>query len=89
MSVITLGEVLMRLSTTKHQRFQACSSFACHYGGAEMNVAIGLSGFGVPTAMITGLPQNALGDTIIQTLHRYNVNTKNVFKKKGAWDFIL
>lgn len=83
MSVITLGEILMRLSTTQHQRFQACSSLACYYGGAEMNVAIGLSGFGVPTAMITGLPKNALGDIIIQTLHRYNVNTKNVFQKEG------
>ena len=83
MSVITFGEVLIRLSTTHHQRFQESESLKSHFGGAELNVAIGLAGLGIPTAILTGVPCNVLGTTLIQTLKRYNVNTDGVFKKDG------
>ena len=46
MSFITFGEILMRLSTPHHQTFEQAQAFDIHYGGAEMNVAIGLSGLG-------------------------------------------
>ena len=83
MSVITLGEVMLRLSTTNHMRFQDSHTLSLNYGGAEMNVAIGLSGLGITTGMLTGVPDNALGDTIHQTLQRYKVQTEGVFQKSG------
>lgn len=83
MSVITLGEVMMRLSTVNHIRLQDSDTLSLNYGGAEMNVAIGLSGLGIATGMLTGVPENVLGDTIRQTLQRYNVSTEGVFQKAG------
>ena len=52
MSFITFGEILMRLSTPNHQTFNQAQSFDTYYGGAEMNVAIGLSGLGVDLSLI-------------------------------------
>ena len=78
MSFITFGEILMRLSTPHHQTFEQAQAFDIHYGGAEMNVAIGLSGLGIDTAMVTALPNNDIGDNIIQHLRRYNVNADKV-----------
>ncbi|MFI9031398.1 PfkB family carbohydrate kinase [Staphylococcus pasteuri] len=83
MSFITFGEILMRLSTPNHQTFNQAQSFDTYYGGAEMNVAIGLSGLGVDTAMISAVPNNDLGNQIIQNLKRYNVDTKHVSQAEG------
>ena len=78
MSFITFGEILMRLSTPHHQTFEQSQAFDVHYGGAEMNVAIGLSGLGINTTMITALPNNDLGESIVQNLRRYNVNADHI-----------
>ena len=83
MSFITFGEILMRLSTPHHQTFEQAQAFDIHYGGAEMNVAIGLSGLGIDTAMVTALPNNDIGDNIIQHLRRYNVNADKVKSASG------
>lgn len=83
MSFITFGEILMRLSTPHHQTFEQAQAFDIHYGGAEMNVAIGLSGLGIDTAMLTALPNNDIGDNIIQHLRRYNVNADKVKSASG------
>ncbi|UEX90217.1 sugar kinase [Staphylococcus ratti] len=83
MSVITLGEILLRLSTMQHKRLQDSEALAINFGGAEMNVAIGLSGLGVSTAMLSAVPNNVFGNTIIQTLRKYSVNTEGVYQKKG------
>ncbi|MCJ1669094.1 sugar kinase [Staphylococcus sp. NRL 19/737] len=83
MSFITFGEILMRLSTPYYQTFEQSQAFNLHYGGAEMNVAIGLSGLGIDTTMVTALPSNELGESIIQNLRRYNVNTNHIKKANG------
>lgn len=83
MSFITFGEILMRLSTPNHQTFNQAQSFDINYGGAEMNVAIGLSGLGVKTSMISAVPDNDLGNQIIQNLKRYDVNTEHMNQKEG------
>ncbi|MCH4460401.1 sugar kinase [Staphylococcus haemolyticus] len=83
MSFITFGEILMRLSTPHHQTFEQSQAFDVHYGGAEMNVAIGLSGLGINTTMITALPNNDLGESIVQNLRRYNVNADHIKKASG------
>jgi len=40
--VVTLGEIMMRLSTPGFQRFEQSNSFDVTYGGGEANVAAAL-----------------------------------------------
>ncbi len=55
----------------------------CHVGGAEANVAVGLARLGHKTAMISRVPDNALGDAAAGHLRRYGVDTGGVATGPG------
>ena len=40
---ITLGEIMLRLSTDQGRRLETSETFHAHYGGGEANVAISLA----------------------------------------------
>ena len=44
--IVTLGEIMLRLSPPGYQRFAQASDFEINYGGAEANVAASLAQFG-------------------------------------------
>ena len=46
MTVATLGELMLRLSTPGNQVIEQANSFDINYGGGEANVAVGLANFG-------------------------------------------
>ena len=58
--VVTFGEVMLRLTAPKFQRFSQTNEFIATYGGSEANVAISLVNFGIPTEFVTRLPENAM-----------------------------
>ncbi|MDO5375058.1 MAG: sugar kinase [Staphylococcus rostri] len=83
MKLITFGEILMRLSSPQHEKLSQTKQLAVHYGGAEMNVAIGLSGLGIQTSIVSALPTHALGDSVIQTLEAHRVDTRHILRYPG------
>ncbi|HEY9044872.1 MAG TPA: sugar kinase [Ohtaekwangia sp.] len=76
--VITLGEIMLRLSTPGFARFTQAESFKALYAGSEANVAASLSHFGVSAAHVTRFPDNDLGKAATQTLKRYGVDTQYI-----------
>ena len=44
--VVTLGEVMLRLSPPGNERFMQATSFDINYGGGEANVAVSLANYG-------------------------------------------
>lgn len=78
--LITLGEILLRLSTKDNDRINQATSFDIHYGGGEANVAIALSNLGLSTEYVTTLPKNRLGDSAINELRKYGVDTSNIIR---------
>lgn len=76
--VVTLGEVLLRLSPPDKSRFVGSRTFAVNYGGSEANVAVALSQYGVETALLTRLPEHELGDAAIQQLRGFGVDVSHV-----------
>ncbi|AVQ34593.1 sugar kinase [Staphylococcus muscae] len=83
MKLLTFGEILMRLSSPQHEQFSQVKQLEVHYGGAEMNVAIGLSGFGIQTSIVSALPDHVLGDCVIQTLEQHRVDTSHILRHPG------
>ena len=59
--VVTMGEIMLRLSAPGQQKIQQVGSFDVVYGGGEANVAIGLSQLGLKSAFVSKLPDHALG----------------------------
>ena len=79
--VITMGEIMLRLSTPSHERFIQADNFDVNYGGGEANVAVSLAGFGHDAQFVTAVPDNEIGECALSTLRKYQVGTKYVAKE--------
>ena len=62
--LITLGEIMLRLSPPNYERMTRGDIFDKRAGGSELNVASGVALLGLRTGVISKLPQNALGTFI-------------------------
>ena len=82
-TVITFGELMLRLSPEVHLRFPQANSFHAYYGGAEANVAIALAQFGIPVSYVTALPTNDLGTAALNAVRQFGIDTKHVVRKDG------
>ena len=60
--VVTLGEIMLRLSTPVGIRVAQTENFAVHYGGGEANVAISLANYGHQVTFASKVPDNSLGE---------------------------
>ena len=76
--VVTLGEIMMRLSTPDFKRFVQSDSFDVTYGGGEANVAAALCNYGLNGTFVTKVPNNPLGQSAINHLRRYGVDTQHI-----------
>ncbi|MCY6957719.1 sugar kinase [Clostridium brassicae] len=76
--VVTMGELMLRLSTPGHKRFVQAESFDVVYGGAEANVAISLANFGLDTYFVSKLPDNPIGESALNSLRKFGVKTNYI-----------
>lgn len=76
--VVTLGEIMLRLSTPDFKRFVQSESFEITYGGGEANVAAALCNYGLQGTFVSKVPDNPIGQAAINHLRRYGVDTQFV-----------
>jgi 2-dehydro-3-deoxygluconokinase len=76
--VVGFGDFMVRLSPPGYLRFIQSSSFDINYTGAEANVCVSLSRMGVDTEFVTRLPDNAISESGVAMLRKYNVGTRNI-----------
>jgi 2-dehydro-3-deoxygluconokinase len=82
--IVTFGESLLRLASPGYERFMQTPRFSAVFGGAEANVAVALSSFGVQTAYVTVLPENnPIADAAIAEFRRFGVDTTGIVRGKG------
>jgi 2-dehydro-3-deoxygluconokinase len=73
--IVSFGELLLRLSTMQAQRFQQAKAFEVTYGGSEANITSALALWGIPSAHVTVLPDNEIGEAASQLMRSYGLNT--------------
>jgi 2-dehydro-3-deoxygluconokinase len=77
-SVVTFGEIMLRLATPGYERFCQSTSFEASYGGGEANVAVSLANFGIPVKYISRLPDNDIGRSALMALRKLGVDTSEI-----------
>ncbi|MGH9594848.1 MAG: PfkB family carbohydrate kinase, partial [Bryobacteraceae bacterium] len=82
-TVVTFGEIMLRLAPPGFERFLQSSQFVATFGGGEANVAVALASFGVPAAYITVLPKNPLADAAVGELRRFGVDVSLIVRGAG------
>jgi 2-dehydro-3-deoxygluconokinase len=83
MKVLCFGELLLRLTAPGRELLLQTPRLDVTVGGAEANVAVGLSCLGHQTAMVSRVPANALGEAPIGYLRRYGVDASAVATGEG------
>lgn len=79
--VVTFGEAMIRLSPPLFRRLEQANTLDVAVGGAELNVAVGVSRLGLSSAWVSCLPTNALGRMAHNKARELGVDTRWV-----AWD---
>ncbi len=74
---------MLRLKAPGHERFFQSPAFEATFGGGEANVAVSLANFGMDAAFVTALPDNAVGDSCVAELRRWNVQTGFISRNAG------
>jgi 2-dehydro-3-deoxygluconokinase len=80
MKVITFGEVMIRLATPDHLRFNQARFLEMTFGGGEANVAVALVQLGDQAAFVTRLPRNDLAEACVQELRGLGVETGSIVR---------
>lgn len=78
--VVTFGEIMLRITPQGHYRLGQSESLIGTYGGGEANVAVSLSNFGVETLYVTKLPDHTIGQSAINSLRKYGVDTSRIVR---------
>ena len=78
--VIGFGDFLVRLSPQGYLKFIQADSFDVNYTGAEANVLVSLACMGVDTEFVTRVPDNAIADSGIAMMRKFNVGTRHIVK---------
>ncbi len=78
MKMAGFGDMLLRLNPIGYLRFIQANSFDVHYTGAEANVCVALSQYGVDTCFITKLPDNDIARCAAANLRKYGVDTSGI-----------
>ena len=78
MKVFCFGELLLRLSPSPGRQWTRDMAMPAYIGGAELNVATALAGWGVPVKYMTSLPNNYLSSDIINELQDRKIDTSAI-----------
>jgi 2-dehydro-3-deoxygluconokinase len=76
--VVTFGEAMVRLSPPHFQRLEQTQTLDVNVGGAELNVAVGVTRFGMRSAWISKLPKNLLGYRIRDRALEFGVDCSHI-----------
>ncbi len=80
MKVVTLGEIMLRLSTPGFTRFVQTQSFDATFGGGEANVAVALSNYGLDSYFVSKLPKHEMGQAAVNHLRRFGVKDNYIVR---------
>lgn len=81
--VLCFGELLLRLSAPKGEALLHGARIETHFGGAEGNVAVALARLGLPSALVSAVPDDAIGDAAIESLRKAGVDVSRVARAPG------
>ena len=78
--IVTLGEIMLRLSPDGNDRFIQTDHFRIIPGGGEANVAVSLANYGHEAYFVTKLPSHEIGQIAVNALRRYGVDTRYIVR---------
>jgi 2-dehydro-3-deoxygluconokinase len=80
-TVVTYGEIMLRLTPPGFERFVQARSLDVVYGGGEANVAVSLANYGMDVRFVTALPPHEIGDACENFIRQHGVDTSYILRQ--------
>lgn len=71
---------MLRLNPEGYRRFVQVENMEATYGGGEANVSVSLANYGHDAAYVTKLPEHEIGQSAVNSLRRYGVDTSLIVR---------
>jgi len=81
--ILCFGEMLLRLTPNDGELLMQSPGLTARPGGAEANVAVSLARYGAPAALVSVLPDNALGHAARDEVRKHGVDTSGIQFRPG------
>lgn len=78
--IVTMGELMLRLSPPGAQRFGQATQFDIQFGGGEANVAASLAQWGHVVQYVSKLVDNPIGDAALANLRGRNIGCEHIVR---------
>lgn len=78
--IVTLGEIMLRLSPPGCSRFTQADTFQVIFGGGEANVAVSCANYGHDVNFVTKLPEHEIGQAAVNALRKLGVGTDHIVR---------
>ena len=76
--VVGFGEIMARLSAPGYLKVIQAEQFDVSYAGAEANICVSLSRFGLDTRYVTKAPKNDVTEAMLMNLRKFGVGLDSV-----------
>ena len=80
--IVTLGEIMLRLSPAGNDRFIQTENFRIIPGGGEANVAISCANYGHEAVFVSKLPKHEIGQIAVNALRRNFMHNIHFFRHR-------
>jgi 2-dehydro-3-deoxygluconokinase len=80
---VVYGELLLRLDPPGFQRLVQTDTFEVRFTGAEANAGVSLVNFGIPTRVVSRVPDSEIGEACLGFLRRHGLDTSHVARGAG------
>lgn len=81
MKIVSLGEILLRLSPPNYQTLNQSMQLDCQFGGSELNVLATLAQLGHQVSLLSAVPDNDLGRMTEQFLFSKQIGHDRMIRK--------
>ena len=71
---------MLRLAPENYLRFVQSEKYEATFGGAEANVAVSLSNYGIDAAFVSKLPEHEIGQAAVNSLRKFGVDTSLIVR---------
>jgi 2-dehydro-3-deoxygluconokinase len=79
-SLVCMGELMVRLGTCGYEKIVQANQFEVKFTGAEANVGVSCVNYGLPSYVVSQVPDHDLGQACINYLRRFGLDTTYVFR---------
>lgn len=79
-TVVTFGEIMLRLKPPHVLRLGQSAELEATFGGGEANVAVSLARFGHDARFVSAIPANPVGDWCVQVLRGQGVDVRHTLR---------